>query len=228
MIDSDTAPPSPSLLFVHAASRTQCRALPASYSVAVSLVEAALARNPDATGAQALFNRRKAQEGDPSAPYVVPDNVLRRALRDLTLLKEGTPSQALHQVLADLPEVGKTVPLRREWQQEFAVWAFKAFRGNPPKPDQWDAHCFNQAKPQDSLSFLSGLRRRAKARPIYFVTMEEMVAAEQLAQLLAPPGFVEHNELPAPLALRYVEWLNRNCGDDQAYLLCTYTKTPGR
>lgn len=200
-----------------------CRIHVASLALLREAVRDKVERLPD-TSAEGLaaYRARKRLAADPgnlALPYPMPDHFVVRAIRDLVSAPAGTPSVGLAHLKLLAPEPGQALALEKAWKNEFALWAFRAFEGRPPGAC-WTCEQLNRARPQDSLSFFSGLRRRARHHPVQYFPLQDVQTAARLHSWLQPVSGPCEGRIALIAALRpMVHWLNSVSGTDEGYLL---------
>lgn len=173
-------------------------------------------------GVKALRARQAlmARPSDKSLPYPFADHYMRLLVRDLMQAKAGTPSLSLARLARPAEKQNHGVPITQAWKEEFILWAFRAFQGR--LPSEWTADQFNAHRPEQALSFLSGLRERTGGRPVLWLPAEEVAKAQELQALLAPREEVDatDSETLQQRISPYIKWLNQYAlQEDEAYLL---------
>ena len=166
---------------------------------------------------QALMEKLRKSNKEPDGTnmaYVVSDDVVLRAFKDLLTLKEGDPSRALYRLMhTGVIEKGVTVPVLKNHQNELVLWAFE--NGYDLKEGSGYARLLEKLRPEKSLSFMAGLVQRAKGRPIEYIAADELDQAEELGLLLhgtwKPTAKIEN------IVQRYLTFLNQFSHRDERY-----------
>lgn len=173
---------------------------------------------PAPLGWLALQTRRaeKLRPQDLTVPYLVPARVPARALHDLTHASVATPSLALSKLFYRESDSTIGVVLPRAWKDEFALWLFRTFKGGST-PKEWTAVELNEHHPENCLSFWGGLRQRASGRPVQYLSMEEVQAAQALDTLLSGCEGRAGADALSP----YLKWLNSTSEELEGYFLGT-------
>ncbi|MCC5611139.1 hypothetical protein LC612_31390 [Nostoc sp. CHAB 5834] len=210
----------PTLAIVHYdhGSYTMC---PASIDTARQLLESKLLEFPDEHyPALRLARQRKAEKDNPATAsrteYTVPDRRVLQLFKDLHEQPEDEYSELLHMLSTEKIIKGQKLPITKDIRMEFAYWALET----KYHPTTADCDFLRKYQPEKFLSFLSGLKARAKGLQIKYYNAQDLQEADEIFQLLyggwKPEAHVEN------VVNRYLEMLNAYSGRDNRYHIGEY------
>lgn len=193
------------------------RVYPATIELARKLVEDKIADLEEEITGMDLLKIRRAFSGnsdDLTIPYLVSDIVVLRGMTDLLSFDIGSESRALY-LLSTSGTLEKNIKLQitKAVRDEFVLWSFE---------NKFDiksaSYCdLERTRPENNLSFMSGIVSRAKGHPIKYVCAEDMDDADELHILLY--GNWKSTAKVENVVQRYLSYLNTLCSRDEEYNL---------
>lgn len=193
---------------------------PANVAYAKKLLVDEMAKLPvDCVSGLKAMNSRKAFKDSPqdlTVPYVVPDALFRKAIKDLTTSDLGSLSGALYRLSTPTPVPDQELSTTKALRDELVLWAFE--HKLDLKTANYDD--FNRLQPQNTLSFLTGLAARANGHPVLFISEDDNDASHELSTLLY--GTWKETARVENVVSRYLEVLNSLLHRDAKYRLGTY------
>lgn len=194
---------------------------PASIEAARQLLESRLRDFPEEhyPGLR-LARKRKADKDAPDkaekTEYAVPDRPILALFKELKEKPEDTESVLLCKMANEIRVEGEKQRITQEIRKEFAYWALETNY----HPDTADYHFLRKYQPEKFLSFLAGLKARAKGRSVQYYATQDLEDADELYQLLygkwKPNAHVEN------VVTRYLVTLNAYCRRDDRYEVGLY------
>lgn len=191
---------------------------PATIDLARTLVKDKIAElGEDAVAGMRVLNTLKifrATPEDLAIPYLVSEDVVLKAMKDVLSFEVGQASGALYRVATPGPlEKGATLTVTKAVRDELVLWAFD----NKFDVSTATAPKLNSTGPEKTLSFLAGIVSRAKGHPCQYAYASDMAESDELQVLLysawKPTAKVEN------VVQRYLSLLNTYCSRDEQYNL---------